>query len=51
QMVGTKPPPPPTTSTCPAIDEIKSTMEKLFDAQTEILLTKLAEMEKRLNEL
>ncbi|CAF1087614.1 unnamed protein product [Rotaria magnacalcarata] len=50
-MVGTKPPPPPTTSTCPAIDEIKSTMEKLFDAQTEILLTKLAEMEKRLNEL
>ncbi|CAF4264137.1 unnamed protein product [Rotaria socialis] len=45
-MVGTKPPP-----TCPSIDEIKSTMGELFDTQTKILLTKLAEMETRLNEL
>ncbi|CAF0860658.1 unnamed protein product [Rotaria sordida] len=54
QMIGPKPtttPPPPPPPTCPSIDEITSTMEKLFDAQTKILLSKLADMEARLNEL
>lgn len=49
QMVGTKP--PPTTSSCPSISEITSAMQKLFDAQTNILMSKLADMEARLDDI
>ncbi|CAF2767590.1 unnamed protein product [Rotaria sp. Silwood2] len=52
QMIGPKPTTTPTpTPTCPSIDEITSSMEKLFDVQTKILLAKLADMEARLNDL
>ncbi|CAF0912457.1 unnamed protein product [Rotaria sp. Silwood1] len=51
QMIGPKPTTPTPIPTCPSIDEITSTMEKLFDAQTKILLSKLADMEARLNDL
>jgi hypothetical protein len=51
QMVGTKPTPPTTTTTCPSINDITTAMQDLFDAQTRILSSKLAEMEARLNDL
>ena len=46
QMVGTKP-----TPTCPSIDEVTNAMQKLFDAQTKVLNSKLAEIEARLDDL
>lgn len=53
QMVNTKPPTTlaPIIANCPSIDEIKSTMETLFEAQTKLLLSKLAIMQEKLDDM